>query len=392
MAKKKVAPGFWWNASTKVGYVDFRVGGRSGFRVRHKIEGLNYQDALKEFGRIKESAREKAIAPSSIPVFHEYWAQYPRLRPLKPATKRSYTYMLEARIFPALGGRRLDCITPSIVLDFRSKLVAGGVTPATANRHVTLIRMLLNEAWQRSVIPTNPIPAASVKPLKEAPPVVAYLSAEERDAFLGAFDDEAGFRADVEARREMGPIVSSRAAVIPRRCGGGLRGDSEATGRAFERFRSAGPCFLCAIDAGLSRLDLIKLQWGSVDLDAGLIRFIREKTLVQVSIPITNRLKRVLHEPGPGKPEEPVFTTADGNPWSEMTLRRYFRVAKRIAGIDRPFRFHDLRHDFASSLAKRGASLLEISVLLGHTSTRMTARYAHLHPDNLRSAIDALDR
>lgn len=392
MAKKKVAPGFWWNASTRIGYVDFRVGGRSGFRVRHKIEGVNYQEALKEFGRIKESARERAMVPGSIPVLHEYWAEYSRLRPLKPATKRTYTYMLEARILPVFGGRRLDCITPSMLLEFRSQLVAEGVSAATANRHVTLIRMLLNEAWQRGVIPANPVPTGSVKPLKEAPSVVAYFSDEERDAFLAAFDDEAGFRADIEARREQGPVVSSRAAVVPRRCGGGRRGDSEATGRAFKRFASAGPYFLCALDTGLSRLDLINLRWESVDLAAGLIRIIREKTQVQVSIPITSRMMAVLRDLGPVKSGEPVFATPEGRHWSETTLKRYFKVAKRIAGIDRRFRFHDLRHDFASSLAKRGVSLLEISVLMGHTSTRMTARYAHLHPDNLRSAIDALDR
>jgi len=42
------------------------------------------------------------------------------------------------------------------------------------------------------------------------------------------------------------------------------------------------------------------------------------------------------------------------------------------------FRFHDLRHTFASYLAVNGASLLEIAELLGHKNLNMVKRYAHL--------------
>src|SRR5262245_27735595 len=42
------------------------------------------------------------------------------------------------------------------------------------------------------------------------------------------------------------------------------------------------------------------------------------------------------------------------------------------------FRFHDLRHSFASYLAMNGASLLEIAEVLGHKTLAMVKRYAHL--------------
>ncbi len=44
-----------------------------------------------------------------------------------------------------------------------------------------------------------------------------------------------------------------------------------------------------------------------------------------------------------------VFLSADGLPLSEETVRRYFAVAKQLAGITRRLRFHDLRHTFKSS-------------------------------------------
>jgi integrase len=44
-----------------------------------------------------------------------------------------------------------------------------------------------------------------------------------------------------------------------------------------------------------------------------------------------------------------VLLTPEGKPYSESTIKRYFKTAKAIAGITRRFRFHDRRHTFAST-------------------------------------------
>jgi len=175
-----------------------------------------------------------------------------------------------------------------------------------------------------------------------------------------------------------------------RRYGGGRRGDSEAAGEAFQRFHAAKPLFVCALDTGLSRSDLINLDWQQVDLENRLIRAARTKTGVQVSIPMTKRLHAELQAIGPHPAGTLVFRTVAGGRWAEAIIKRYFKTAKALAGIARHFQFHDMRHDFASALAQEGVSLFVIAQLLGHTSTAMTMRYAHLHPANLRAAIDAL--
>jgi len=55
------------------------------------------------------------------------------------------------------------------------------------------------------------------------------------------------------------------------------------------------------------------------------------------------------------------------------------------------FRFHDLRHSFASWAVQRGATRQEVKDLLGHSLLAMTLRYGHLAPEHLRSAVARLD-
>jgi integrase len=85
------------------------------------------------------------------------------------------------------------------------------------------------------------------------------------------------------------------------------------------------------------------------------------------------------------QPTDQVF------PYGARYLRRAFERAIKAAGLV-PFRFHDLRHTFASRLAMQGANDRTLMALGGWKSPAMLSRYAHLSPAHLFHAVEGLTR
>ena len=73
------------------------------------------------------------------------------------------------------------------------------------------------------------------------------------------------------------------------------------------------------------------------------------------------------------------------------SIKGSFKNAVKKSGLIN-FKFHDLRHTFASQLVMNGADLYVVQKLLGHASTNMTPRYAHLRPEQLKEVIVKLEK
>jgi integrase len=85
-----------------------------------------------------------------------------------------------------------------------------------------------------------------------------------------------------------------------------------------------------------------------------------------------------------------VFATSNGTKIMTRNLNRAFTKAVKKAGI-KNFRFHDLRHTFATRLVQKGVDIYKVSKLLGHKSIQVTERYAHHYPESLRDGVEVLD-
>ena len=141
-----------------------------------------------------------------------------------------------------------------------------------------------------------------------------------------------------------------------------------------------------AVDTGGRRSELFKLDWQNVDLERGFVTFTDTKNGEDRAIRLTDRAKKVLEGLGP-KESGPVFTYRG---LAIKDVKTTFDKASQKAGLE-DFRFHDLRHTFASRLVQKGVPIYEVMHLTGHKSLVMVQRYAHLAPDYQNRAIEALN-
>jgi integrase len=86
-----------------------------------------------------------------------------------------------------------------------------------------------------------------------------------------------------------------------------------------------------------------------------------------------------------------VFASSAETLFDARNLTRSFRLAATKAALS-DFRFHDLRHTFATRLAQAGVDLYKVQRLLGHKTAAMTQRYAHHSPESLREGVLILER
>ena len=124
-----------------------------------------------------------------------------------------------------------------------------------------------------------------------------------------------------------------------------------------------------------------------IDLGQKTIYIIRAKGGHKREVPINSVLYQALLFLREKTGDCYVFGNREGRPYGDIT--KSFKSALKRAGI-KNFRFHDLRHTFASYLVMSGADLKTMQELLGHRSITMTLRYAHFSPGHKRRAVERL--
>jgi len=134
-----------------------------------------------------------------------------------------------------------------------------------------------------------------------------------------------------------------------------------------------------ALHTGMRRGELCGLVWSRVDFSRGVIQLEKTKAGRRREIP----MNRAVYDALSALPKE-------GERVFPSTYRTAFDHAVTGAKIH-DFTFHGLRHTFASWLTMKGRPLKEVSELLGHSSVKMTERYAHLAPERLRDAVAVLE-
>lgn len=147
-----------------------------------------------------------------------------------------------------------------------------------------------------------------------------------------------------------------------------------------------------ALHTGCRKSELMTLQWSDIDINRRVLVLKAENTKGNKarSIPLNQNALDAINVLSKSNKvgSEWVFCHRSGK--RRRSFGWSFEKACNSAGIE-DFHIHDLRHTFASWLVSNGVDLIKVRDLLGHTSIKMTERYAHLMPSRLLSAVEVLD-
>ncbi|KAF0162985.1 MAG: bacteriophage integrase [Rhodocyclaceae bacterium] len=169
-----------------------------------------------------------------------------------------------------------------------------------------------------------------------------------------------------------------------------------AAGDVSKRGAHVLPDFLyVAINTGMRKNEMMHLTWDRVRLEAGSIVLTADDTKNSRPrvVPLNKEAKAAIesrrrYRNRYCRGSRWVFADRSGE--RVKSIHAAFVEARERAKIE-DFRIHDLRHTFASWLVMEGVSLYVVRDLLGHSSIKMTERYAHLAQTALVQAVAMLD-
>ena len=277
-------------------------------------------------------------------TFREMMDRYLKERAVLKAPK-SYVRDVTAlnHLLPVFGDKVLAMITPKILAGYKAQRRIERAAPATINKELQLVRHAFNVAmreweWCRE----NPMHRVSMEPVRNE--VDRWLTGNEEERLLGS--------ASPWLREIMG----------------------------------------FALNTGMRQGEILNLQWQDVDFARGTLMVMKSKNGTRRTIPLNATVYELLaaKQAVTGATCGPVFKTPLGNELQVRYLVREFCEARDRAGIP-DFRFHDMRHTFATRLVQRGVDLYKVQRLLGHKTSTMTQRYAHHSPESLRDGVNVLD-
>ncbi|MCX8021482.1 MAG: tyrosine-type recombinase/integrase [Syntrophorhabdaceae bacterium] len=329
--KRKDSP-FWW--------VSFTVDGKY-YRMCTKTKDKRLAEAIR--GKIMTKIIEKKwfdIDPASEHTFGEMMDRFMTEHAPRRAksTEKRYTCALKHLT------RYLNEVTPDQISTYMHNRKNEGASNATINREFAMLSKAFNLAFKEwEWVKENP--CSRIQKFQENNLIDRWLTVEEEKALLEHAKDY-------------------------------LNGNLK-------------DIIIFALNTGMREGEIINLKWEDVDFDRHAIVVKNTKTRVPRTVPANNTVIELLSRRRQGRGGY-VFSTSRGTKIGARNLLRSFYGALKKAGIT-SFRFHDLRHTFATRLVQGGVDLYTVSKLLGHSQVTTAQRYAHHSPESLRPSVLMLD-
>ena len=277
--------------------------------------------------------------------------------------------------FDPIMSQRLDAITGRDLEQIRTGWMQAGNKASTVNRKMGSISGVFSRAVEWEYIDTHPL--TKLKQLKvDSKGVIRYLAADEAKRLRDALDAR---QDEMRAERESA--------------------NTWRTDRHREPLPSLlqlpftdhlKPMVLISLNTGMRRGELFDLEWSAVNFDTKTITVAgaTTKTSDTRHIPMNKETVGVLEAWKKQVSKSAYVFPGQGGGRFEDVKSAWLKLLER-AQID-GFRWHDMRHDFASRLVMAGVPLNTVRDLLGHADIKMTLRYAHLAPGTKAAAVELI--
>jgi integrase len=288
--------------------------------------------------RGEERARRAAMTLETF--FTEHYLTY--VTPRKRSWQRDEE-LYRLRIRAALGPKRLTELTRQQAQALHTAVLAEGLSPASADHHLKLLRQMLNLAVVWGMLEKNPV--AGVPLFNADNKVERYLDDAQLQGLLQVLQTDAN--------------------------------------------RTVCRIALFLLSTGCRLNEALRATWAQVDRDRRVWRIpaSNSKSKKVRSVPLNDSALEVLAElDTKGKFEHLFVNEETKKPYT--TIMKVWSRLRTKAGVPH-LRLHDLRHQYASFLVNSGRTLYEVQQILGHSDPKVTQRYAHLSTRSLQEAANS---
>jgi site-specific recombinase XerD len=238
------------------------------------------------------------------------------------------------RILPAFGHRVAETIKPAEIDNWLS---SNTKTNATANRYRATFSLIFREALRNGKVSSNP--ARLVRQRKEGNGRLRWLKSDEEQVLRAAIMED---YADESFADEL----------------------------------------TISLGTGMRLSEQFLLEWKQVDFKRKEVHLLKTKNGDARDIPMNTNVLAAFDR-------MKAITGHRLRVFIHESPRKWFEPVRAKVGFD-DYVWHCNRHTFCSRLVAAGVSLKTVQVLAGHKTISMTARYSHLAPNTLHSAVECL--
>ena len=322
----------------------------------------------------KRAAEAKALAEKNRHTFKTFIEDV--YAPWVATERKSGKDTLQRlRIFyPDFGNSPLEEISAWVVQKWATKRTKEGVKITTNNRLIAGLKAALAKAVEWNIIAEHPLAKLKASGGADGNKVVRYLTPDEEISLRDALDLR---EEQIRAKRASGNAWRRE------------RHYEEKPELVADYADYLKPMVLISLNTGIRQGELLSLTWADVDLDRAMLTVHGDKAKSGKTrhIQLNREALGVFQQWKEQSGEKLVFPSRTGGQMDNVQ-----KAWTTVLGIARiaDFRWHDLRHTFASKLVMCGVDLNTVRELMGHADIKMTLRYAHLGAEHKQAAVDSL--